>query len=136
MLGGEIEWQRSLGGSGDDFAWSAQQTTDGGYIIAGHSDSRDGDVSGNNGDVDGWVVKLKSNGVLEWQKSLGDSDLDRFRSVQLMSDGGYVFAGITTRRRPEKRSSQELWVVKLDLNGSLECGKFLGGSASENTTSI
>ena len=66
-----IQWQRSLGGSVDDRAYSIQQTTDGGYIIAGFSNSNDGDVTGNHGDYDYWIVKLNNTGAIEWQKSKG-----------------------------------------------------------------
>lgn len=55
---GNIQWQKSLGGSGSEGANSIQQTTDGGYIVAGGSGSNDGDVTGNHGGGDFWVVKL------------------------------------------------------------------------------
>ena len=55
---GNIQWQRCLGGSSPDYASSIEQTTDGGYIVAGYSDSNDGDVSGNHGHSDAWIVKL------------------------------------------------------------------------------
>ena len=61
-----IEWQRSLGGSSWDEAGPIQQTTDGGYIVAGSSESNDGDVSKNNGSSDYWIVKLNSEvGITE-----------------------------------------------------------------------
>ena len=53
-----IEWQKCLGGSGYDGAESIRQTGDGGYIVAGYTESNDGDVSGNHGNDDVWVVKL------------------------------------------------------------------------------
>ena len=53
-----IAWQKCLGGSWYDYAYSIQQTTDGGYIVAGEAQSYVGDVSGNNGSMDYWVVKL------------------------------------------------------------------------------
>ena len=53
-----IEWQKCLGGSDDDGAFSVQQTSDGGYIVAGLTGSNNGDVSGNHGGGDVWVVKL------------------------------------------------------------------------------
>ena len=56
---GELVWQKSLGGSDADRAYAIQQTSDGGYIIAGHSSSRDGDVSTNHGGRDYWIVKLQ-----------------------------------------------------------------------------
>jgi uncharacterized delta-60 repeat protein len=132
---GEIEWQKSLGGSGEDIARSVQQTDDGGYILAGESDSQDGDVSGNHGKWDGWVVKLKPNGELEWQKSFGDYDFDRANSIRQTSDGGFVFAGLVSSRS-KKHSKRDMWVVKLKSNGSLEWEKRLGGSESEEAQSI
>lgn len=61
----EIEWQKSLGGSEADSAHSIQQTTDGGYIVAGISYSNDGDVIGNHGDGDFWIVKTDGSGTIE-----------------------------------------------------------------------
>jgi len=58
--GGSIEGQHCMGGSGSDRASSIRQTADGGYIVAGSTESTDGDVSGNHGASDIWVVKLES----------------------------------------------------------------------------
>jgi hypothetical protein len=56
---GDIEWQKCLGGTDNDYAYSIQQTSDGGFIVAGETWSNDGDVSGNHGGYfDSWVVKL------------------------------------------------------------------------------
>jgi len=72
-----IEWQKCLGGSVNDRSYSVQQTSDSGYIVAGYTNSNDGDVSGNNGNDDYWVVKLDENGSIEWQKCHGGSSTDR-----------------------------------------------------------
>jgi hypothetical protein len=137
--GGEIEWEKSLGGSATEIAWSIQQTDDGGYIVAGNSDSRDDDVSGNHEDVDGWVVKLRPNGEMEWQKVLGDPDFDGAKSIRQTSDGGYILAGMTLSDDGDvfaTHGSQELWVVKLKADGELEWEKCLGGSGAEIAHSI
>ena len=55
---GAMEWQKSLGGTSNDFVRSIQQTTDGGYIVVGDSYSDDGDVTGHHGSSDYWIVKL------------------------------------------------------------------------------
>src|ERR1700750_1494601 len=68
---GAIQWQKSLGGTAYDNANSIQQTSDGGYIIAGESNSTDGDITGNHGNSDYWIVKLDASGIIQWQKSLG-----------------------------------------------------------------
>ena len=60
----KIEWAKCYGGSSDDYASSIQQTSDGGYIIAGTSSSNDGDVSGNHGGEDFWIVKLSPDTII------------------------------------------------------------------------
>ena len=57
-----IQWQKSLGGSFIEKAYSIQQTNDGGYIVAGYSDSNNGDITVNHGGYDYWIVKLDSSG--------------------------------------------------------------------------
>jgi hypothetical protein len=89
---GDIQWQRTLGGSGWDDIWSAQQTSDNGYILAGRSSSTDGDVTENKGYLDFWIVKLDENGNILWQKSLGGSMDDVPQSIKQTSDGGYIAA--------------------------------------------
>ena len=93
---GAPEWKKSLGGSGDDCASSVIQTADGGYVLAGWSDSHDGDVTRNHGGADAWVVKLGAGGELEWQKSLGGSKYEEATSIIGTPDGGYVFAGASS----------------------------------------
>ena len=66
-----IQWQKIFGGTNLENAFSVQQTSDGGCIIAGSSSSEDGDVTGNHGTDDYWIIKLNSLGILEWQKSYG-----------------------------------------------------------------
>ena len=66
-----IEWQKCFGGSSNDYARSIQQTIDGGLIIAGYSYSNDGDVSGNHGGADYWIVKTDEVGNTIWQKCFG-----------------------------------------------------------------
>ncbi|MGC4039293.1 MAG: hypothetical protein QM710_00440 [Flavobacterium sp.] len=61
----DIEWQKVYGGTGSERAKSIIQTSDGGYIFAGESDSVDGDVTGNHGSLDIWIVKMSATGALE-----------------------------------------------------------------------
>src|SRR6266446_8305579 len=88
-----IEWAKCLGGSDDDDAFSISQTTDGGFIIAGFSYSLDGDVSGNHGGGDYWIVKLNASGDITWQKSLGGSSGDYAHEVRQTTDRGFIIAG-------------------------------------------
>ncbi len=91
-----IEWQKSFGGSDRDALTSIVQTNDGGYIAAGSTRSNDGDVKNNHGDIDCWVIKLKSNGSIQWKKTYGGSRYDEANSIQQTVDGGFVIAGSTS----------------------------------------
>jgi uncharacterized delta-60 repeat protein len=128
---GEIDWQKSLGGSDWDEAYSIHQTTDEGYIFAGASDSNDGDVSGNHGTRDCWIVKLTSTGEIDWQKSLGGSYRDEAYSIQQTTDGGYIFAGYTRSDDgdvTERNGEYDYWIVKLTSAGEIDWQRPLGGS--------
>lgn len=74
---GEIEWQKAMGGISQDYGQSIQQTNDGGYIATGFVNSNNGDVSGNHGSTDMWVVKLSEEGETLWQKALGGTSAER-----------------------------------------------------------
>jgi len=146
---GNIEWQKSLGGSGSDEAHSIQQASDGGFIVAGYTDSNDGDVSGHHGHIgssDYWVVKLNSAGEIIWQKCLGGSRGDYANSIQQTSDGGFIMAGATESNDGDVNGWHvgyirdfplpDYWVVKLDSSGNIEWQKCLGGSDWDGAYSI
>jgi len=92
----EIEWEHNYGGSLRDWARSIRQTTDGGYIVAGYSESTDGDITANNGGWDFWILKLDEFGELEWERSYGGSNNDQASEIWQTSDGGYIVAGAST----------------------------------------
>ena len=135
---GNITWQKSLGGSNDDFAYSIQLTADGGYVVAGQSASNDGDVSGNNGGNDYWVVKLDSTGNIVWQKSLGGSNDEVGSFIQITTDGSYIITGHSNSNDGDvsgNHGSYDYWVVKLDSTGNIVWQKSLGGSNNEESYS-
>lgn len=136
---GNIDWQKTLGGSEDDYANSIQQTSDGGYIVAGSSKSIDGDITGNNGDYDYWIVKLDALGNIVWQKTLGGSGTEMVRSIQQTSDGGYIVAGFTKSSDGDvtgNNGDEDCWIVKLDALGNIDWQKTLGGSNTDDAYSI
>ncbi|MDR2353872.1 MAG: hypothetical protein LBF22_12115 [Deltaproteobacteria bacterium] len=136
---GTIQWQKSLGGSDDDETRSIQITSDGGYIIAGESSSNDGDLTGNHGHYDAWIVKLDSQGTIQWQKSLGGSYEDAASSIQITSDGGYIIAGTSTSKDGDvtvNHGEFDAWIVKLDSQGTIQWQKSLGGSEWDVSSSI
>ncbi len=136
---GGIQWQKSLGGSNEEIARSIQLTPDGGYIIAASTKSDNGDVSGNHGDADAWIVKLNSSGGIQWQKTLGGINEEIARSIQLTSDGGYVIAGSAKSNNGDvfgNHGGQDTWIVKLNNSGALLWQKSLGGTANDFANSI
>jgi hypothetical protein len=130
---GDLQWQKSLGGSYDDDAYSIQQTRDQGYIVAGYSYSSDGDVMGHHGSLgnyDYWIMKLSDTGAIEWQKSLGGSDLDWAASIQETSDGGYIVAGQSRSIDGDvsgKHGGEDYWIVKLAPPPDLSVSYFMAG---------
>jgi len=88
----QLEWTKTYGGSGNDVFNNIAQTYDGGYIATGQTTSNDGDVSGNHGNNDVWLVKLSASGKLEWQKCFGGSGDDLGEAVLQTFYGGYAVA--------------------------------------------
>lgn len=136
---GTMIWEKNFGGSEWDVASSVQQTSDGGFVVAGTASSSDGDVSANNGGGDYWIIKLDNAGALQWEKNYGGSGHDRARSIQQTSDGGYILAGLTWSSDGDvggNFGSADYWVVKLDNSGDLQWEKNLGGSSRDEGNSI
>ena len=131
---GVIEWQKCLGGSSEDQAYSIEQTFDGGFILAGWTASIDGDVVGINGSYDGWVVKLDSLGFIEWQKCLGGSDDDQSYYIKQTSDSGFIVTGRVSSLDGDvigNHGADDGWVVKLSSLGVIQWQKCLGGSDND-----
>lgn len=136
---GALEWQKCLGGTGNDLAYAIQQTADGGYIIAGQTGSNDGDVSGNHGVDDVWVVKLNGAGAIQWQYALGGTGYDQAKAIQQTADGGYIMAGSTSSNDGDvsgHHGQADFWVVKLDGSGTLQWQKCLGGTGADQANAI
>src|SRR5690606_37373183 len=103
-----------------------QQTAEGGYIVAGHTYSNDGDVSANYGGSDCWLLKLDASGNIEWEKSLGGDGEEYAYSIQQTTDGGYIIAGYSNSADgdvPETHDgSIDFWIVKLAPEGTADLG--------------
>ena len=136
---GNIQWQRALGGSGWEEIWDVQQTEDGGYILAGWATSNDGDLTINQGSLDVWVVKLNSNGTLQWQKSFGGSSEDRGYSIIQTTDGGYLVGGESSSADGDATNNlgnSDYWVLKLNFEGKIEWQKSLGGASIDRANDV
>ena len=121
-ISGNIEWQKTYGGSGDDEASSIQQTVDGGYIVAGYT------TSFGAGKKDVWILKLDKDGNVQWQNTYGGTEDDEAFSIQQTADGGYVVAGYTSSFGA---GEMDVWVLKLHNDGQVEWQNSYGGSGND-----
>jgi hypothetical protein len=137
---GNIEWQNTIGGNSDDFLISIEQTTDGGYILGGFSESNiSGDKTENRkGGFDYWVVKLNLAGNIEWQNTIGGSSNDKLTSIEQTIDGGYILGGASRSNISGDKTENGLgtnkdhyWVIKLNSAGDIEWQNTIGGNSSD-----
>jgi uncharacterized delta-60 repeat protein len=125
---GNVVWTKTIGGIGDDQAWSIIQSSDGGYVVAGNTSSFGA------GGWDFYVVKLDANGNVVWTKTIGGTgSQDEAWSIIQSSDGGYVVAGWSDSFGAGLR---DFYVVKLDANGNVVWSKTIGGSYGDGAHSI
>jgi hypothetical protein len=134
-----LRWQKSFGGSSWENGFSGDLTFDGGCIVAGSTNSVNGDVQGVHGGNDFWVLKIDANGALQWQKCFGGKKDDYAASVRQTSDTGYIIAGSTTSVDGEVTDNHGLsdfWIIKLDKGGNLQWQKSFGGSKFDEASSV
>ncbi len=141
---GVLGWQKTLGGTNDDEAFSLSPTRDGGFITTGYTFSTDGDVTGRVRDSSGeaWVVKLNAAGEIQWQKTYGGSQFEQGWDVIQTFDHGYVLAGMTSSNDGDVSGIHQpvyysdCWIVKLDSAGIIQWQKCYGGSSGDAAFSI
>jgi len=119
---GNLQWTKTIGGPDREEGNSLIQTSDGGYAIAGKTQSFGA------GGEDVYVVKLDANGNLQWTKTIGGENEDWGYSLIQTSDGGYAIAGYTVFLGAEPF---EVYFVKLDAKGNLQWTKTIGGKWGE-----
>lgn len=135
---GGIQWQNSIGGDNAELAFSIQQTSDGGIIVGGYSNSnQSGDKTENSlGFDDYWVLKLNADGDIQWQRTIGGSNYDAFRYLQQTTDGGYILGGFSKSNASGDKTENSLggndyWVVKLDSIGQIQWQNTIGGDKDD-----
>jgi hypothetical protein len=134
-----IEWEKNLGGRLWEYPTDIQITSDKGFIIAGYSESSDGDLTGNKGQHDYWIVKTDSVCNIQWQKNLGGKLSEIPNSIKETQDGGYIIVGSTNSNDGDVSritQSTDYWIVKLDKQGNIQWQKKLGGRFEDCATSV
>ncbi len=140
---GNIQWQKTIGGSDYDELRSIQQASDGGYILGGASTSNiSGEKTENSrGQSDYWIVKTDATGNIQWQKTIGGNAVDALKSIKQITDGGYILAGtswstISGEKTENCRGGEDYWIVKTDATGNIQWQKTIGGNDSDALTTI
>lgn len=135
---GDKLWDKTIGGSGDEFLCKAIETRDGGYFLGGISTSNiSGEKSENSrGNNDFWAVKLDKNRNKVWDKTAGGTDNDYVNGLVQTPDGGYVLSGasasnISGEKTENSKGMFDYWIVKLSKNGQVQFDKTIGGSSYE-----
>ncbi|HNR20321.1 MAG TPA: T9SS type A sorting domain-containing protein [Bacteroidia bacterium] len=145
--GGNIQWQNSIGGNDNEMLFSVQQTSDGGYILGGFSESNiSGDKTESNWDSsqatpDYWIIKTDASGNILWQNTIGGSGGDLLNSVQQTTDGGYILGGtsasnISGDKTENSYGSDDYWIIKTDSSGAIQWQNTIGGNDADWLTSI
>ena len=124
---GNVQWAKTYGGIDSDDASFVQQTSDGGYIVAGETNSFGA------GERDIFLIKTDAKGNIQWAKTYGGTDDDFASSVQQTSDGGYIVAGYTTSFGT---GEGDIFLIKTDAKGNIKWAKTYGGRGSEGASSV
>ncbi len=109
---GSVLWTKTYGGAGDDAAYSVRQTVNGGYIIAGITNS----FGFGNDDV--YVINTDASGNLLWSKTYGGTGAELAYSIQNTNDGGYIIAGST---KSFGAGNEDVYLIKMDSTGNAGC---------------
>jgi hypothetical protein len=149
---GELEWQKSFGGSADDILTSIKLTREGGYILGGTSNSnKSADKTADClGEEDFWIIKLDPKGNIEWQKILGGENQDILSEISLTKDGGFIIGGSSESntlvkkendqsiifKTDKSKGSLDYWVIKLDKNGNDVWQKSYGGKYLDKLNNV
>ncbi len=125
---GDMLWQRTYGGPKFDMGQSVVQTRDGGYLLAGYTDSYGA------GSYDAWLVRTDSLGDTLWTKTLGGPKTDDAKSIRQTRDGGFMVAGAVNDGGP--KSPSDVWLIKMDSGGDTVWTRTISGIGWDEANSV
>lgn len=136
---GEIEWQKCIGGTGDDVCASMILDDDNGLVLVGRTESTDGDIPSNQGSSDGLIVKLTEDGETEWIHCYGGSEDDSFTDLVETIVGTYIVTGTTHSNDGDfigNHGAPDVLFLKLNSSGEFSLSKCFGGSGYDYGGSV
>lgn len=131
---GDIIWERSIGGTRNDYIYDMDIMSDGNYILSGATSSMDGDVTTWYGVFDVWLVKMDPQGNILWQKSYGGSGYEHGYQVEFTDNDQIVIGAYTNSTDGHvvnNDGAAEAWIVKTDINGNMLWEYTYGGFYDE-----
>lgn len=131
---GNIIWEKTLGGSGLDVCYSIGQNNSNEIVACGSTTSSDGDVYGQHGGTDFWVVKLNQYGTLIWNSCYGGSDQESAFTMSCAGTSQILISGYSKSTNGDVHQNagyNDLWTILIDQNGNLINQKVLGGSGTD-----
>jgi hypothetical protein len=138
---GAIQWQKTLGGTGDDRPSAITITTEGRIGVAGYTNSTNGDVGPNHGSEDMWVMLLDNgNGNFLWKKTFGGNGSENAKALAPAPNGGLYVGGVTSSNNNgdvgASKGNTDFWVLQLDRNLSIVWKNNFGGTNNEDLNAI
>jgi len=119
---GALDWNKTFGGTSDEFSTTVIETSDHEYLILGTTESYDA----GGGDI--WVLKVNEDGTLDWNKTFGGSHYESFGSVIETNDNKYLVLGYTASYGA---GEGDIWLLKVNQDGTLDWNKTFGGNEED-----
>ncbi|MCX2718627.1 hypothetical protein [Lentiprolixibacter aurantiacus] len=136
---GNLEWRSYYGGTNNDRAHAVVQADDGGFVMAGFSESDDFDITSSRGSYDFWVVKISSTGELVWERSFGGSGIEIAYDIAKTKTNSYLITGHTFSTDQDVASNNgeaDSWLIHLSDEGNLIWEQTYGGSSFDAAHSV
>ena len=141
---GNTIWDFTYGGSNQELLFALIQTPDGGFAAAGFTNSPAscqiaddpiGDIIVS--DIDGWVIKVDGNGILQWETRIGSVNNEILLTLDNTSDGGIIVGGNSPGTFDNtSNGNDDMWITKLDGMGNVLWSKTYGGSDGERLEEV
>lgn len=133
---GQAVWVKQFAGNNEDLLMAAAICTNGGFVLAGHSNSTNGNFTANKGSQDAWVIRIDEAGNLKWMKNYGGTLADIANSVVQTADKGFLVAGYTSSVDGDFAGTtgfgnSDGFILKIDSSGNILWRKKYGGNQED-----